>query len=82
MAELPPDVTTEDDIATSVKKFGGNVHNLTMTELELELEILKTAISIFDDAKLDPRLWDDAAGTYRQRIRDLENEIFERGVLV
>jgi len=82
MAELPLKVTTDNDIVTAVKKFGGPVHDLTMEELELELEILKTAIGIFEGAQLDKKLWGEAAPTYVDRVRDLENEIFERGVLV
>lgn len=82
MMGLPPDVTTENDIEKAVRKFGGPVQELTMAELELELEILKTAVSIFQDAKLDEKLWGEASISYRERLRDLENEIFERGVLV
>ncbi len=82
MTEVPPNVTTESDIEKAVRKFGGPVQELTMEELELELEILKTAVSIFQDAKLDEKLWGEAPITYRERLRELENEIFERGVLV
>jgi hypothetical protein len=66
---------------TTFQKFGGPMDKMTTGELELELEIIKSAVSFLDDAQLDRKLW-DATGTYRDRIRDLENEIFERGVLV
>lgn len=77
MAEHPP-----DDIGETIKKFGGPIDQMSIEDIELELEIIKVAIGIFDDAQLDPKLWDDASKSYRQRIRDLETEIFERGVLV
>jgi hypothetical protein len=63
-------------------KFGGSVETMTLEELELELDIIKMALAIFVDSKLDPKLWQNQDKTYSERVRDLENEIFERGVLV
>jgi hypothetical protein len=83
MAEQQIKPVSDIEFPEMFGKFGGPVDAMSTEELQLELEILQTAIDIFNNAKLDPTLWDNAAGkTYRDRVRDLENEIFERSVLV
>ncbi len=63
------------------------VTKMTIKDLELELELLQTGVNIFEDAfkktyadKVNPV--QEVLDLYQGRIRDIENEIFERSILV
>jgi hypothetical protein len=69
------------DILTNIP-----VTKMTIDNLELELELLRTSIRIFDDAmhgiNSPQAFMTGVLKIYRERMREIENEIFERGVLV
>jgi predicted RNase H-like HicB family nuclease len=60
------------------------VTEMSFNELELELSILKVAHDIFTGKGPEDALssMQPVIDMYAERIRDIENEIFERNVLV